>query len=367
MGGKDEDEKDEDEKDEDGGGISLNVTALDIEVAHGIVGEGIDDFLDEGNEVHTNAVEIDSGRSVSASNTDPSFIQQADILQSMVQGVADAFPDLIFAMATGGEQPLLQISQRQLHNHPLFGMVSRVQITVQYNLYTAYVMMRKWESGSLANGEDLAILCTKFSSKSEYKFCPGLNPEHYETEYYATIRFHIKSVRRMEFPFTRVDSMNCLLWFKLAANATGNEKASTEVRCKSCKRLVLDLECQKRRTISESPSRKLKRQSASSKARLSYMSPASQLKRRQNSQYTRNLSARKLAKYGENEVTLNEEQNSEMCAIIERTENDDLEKLFQEGNEHGVGELMKEIWFTDKKRQIQQFANDQTANGKFHC
>ena len=28
---------------------------------------------------------------------------------------------------------------------------------------------------------------------------------------------------------------------------------------------------------------------------------------------------------------------------------------------------MKEIWFTDKKRQTQQFANDQAANGKVCC
>ena len=130
---------------------------------------------------------------------------------------------------------------------------------------------------------------------------------------------------------------------------------------------MLDLECQKKRNISESPSRKVKRQSASSKARLSYMSPASQLKRRQNAQYTRKLSAQKLAKYEENEVMLNEEQHTEMCSIVERTKNDDLEKLLKEGNEHGVGELMKEIWFTDRKCQIQQFANDQATNGEICC
>ena len=56
-----------------------------------------------------------------------------------------------------------------------------------------------------------------------------------------------------------------------------------------------------------------------------------------------------------------------MCAIVEKTKDDDLEKLFKEGNEHGVGELMKEIRFTDKERQVQQFANDQAAYGKFHC
>jgi len=315
---------------------------------------------------HTSAVEVLScttDANISVESVDPLLSQQAYILQSMVGSVMNTFPDL--AMATGGERPLLQISQQQLYNHPPFGMVSRVQITVQYNYYTAYVLMRKWESGTLTSIEDLTMVCLKFSSKSEHKFCPGINPEDYETEYFAAIRFHIASVRRMEFPFARVDSVNCLLWFRLARNAKAIEKASIEVRCGPCKRLITDLEWQKRNTTSESPSRKRKRQNASSRARLSFMSPASQLKRRQNAQSARNTLTRKLANYEENEITLNEEQHNEMCAIVERTENDDLEKLLKEGNEHGVGNLMKEIWFTDKKRQAQQFANDQAANGKY--
>ena len=88
------------------------------------------------------------------------------------------------------------------------------------------------------------------------------------------------------------------------------------------------------------------------------MSPASQQKRRQNAQYSRNISLMKLAKYQESEVTLNEEQHIEMCTIMEKTNDDDLEKLFKEGNEHGVGDIMKDVWFTDKKRQIQEFSHD---------
>ena len=71
----------------------------------------------------------------------------------------------------------------------------------------------------------------------------------------------------------------------------------------------------------------------------------------QNAQYALNLSLLKLAKYGVSEVTLNEEQHSEMCTIVEKTENGDFEKLFKEGNEYGVGEITKE-WFTNKKYQI---------------
>ena len=139
-------------------------------------------------------------------------------------------------------------------------MVSRVHVNVQYDSYTAYVLMRKWETGTLSNNEDASELCLKFCEKSDYKFCPGIDPEQYEKEYYTSIRFHIKSVQRTEFPFARVDSLNCLLWFKLAPNATADEKSRNKVRCRHCKCMVLDLECQKRRTIAESPMRRIKRQ-----------------------------------------------------------------------------------------------------------
>jgi len=117
----------------------------------------------EGNEVSTNA-------EVNPSNVDPPFAQQASILQEMAQSLVNTFPEFIFSMATGSDQPLLQMSQRQLHNHPPFGMASRMQITVQYNYYIAYVMMRKWESDSLSTIEDLTTICLKFSMKSQYNF-----------------------------------------------------------------------------------------------------------------------------------------------------------------------------------------------------
>jgi len=124
-----------------------NATTTYSKTVHDVLGEGSTCF-DEGNEVHTNPVvsseeNLCSVSSASESSLNLTFVQQASILLSIINGVVDTFPNLIFAMATGGEQPLLQISQRQLHSHPLFGMVFCVQVTVQYNLYTAYVMMRK--------------------------------------------------------------------------------------------------------------------------------------------------------------------------------------------------------------------------------
>ena len=138
--------------------------------------------------------------------------------------------------------------------------------------------MRVWESGELDGQDSIHLLCSKFVANTEYKFCPGLDPEEYHKDYFEKIRFHIKSVYQTTTPFHRVDSVNCAMWFLLAPNVTLAEKKSKEARCQACKRLITDLNCQLRRTLKESPTRKLKRQAASSRARLSYMSPTSQLR-----------------------------------------------------------------------------------------
>lgn len=47
-------------------------------------------------------------------------------------------------------------------------------------------------------------------------------------------------------PFQRVDAKGCLYWYKLPKNATLQEQASEEVLCSACKRLLSDLEHQKK-------------------------------------------------------------------------------------------------------------------------
>ena len=53
-----------------------------------------------------------------------------------------------------------------------------------------------------------------------------------------------------------------------------------------------------------------------------------------------------------------------MCSIVRGISDEELGKVFLEGSEHGVGELMKEVWYTDSKCQRQQFLHDQSKNGK---
>ena len=103
-------------------------------------------------------------------------------------------------------------------------------------------------------------------------------------------------MRLTEFPFQRVDSVKCKLLFDLAHNASKEQKDSEEVRCRPCTCLVTDLEHQKRRTTTETPTRKVKQQHSSSRARLSFMSPASQAKCKKLAQYGRTNGFRKLAR-----------------------------------------------------------------------
>jgi len=149
---------------------------------------------------------------------------------------------------------------------------------------------------------------------------------------------------------------------KLAHNATYLEKAAREVRCSACKRFITDLERQKRRTNEETPMCKIKRQKTSSKARLSYISPESRAKRKTLAQFERTNSIRKLQKYEENEVVLDDDQNDEMCQLMQKIGTDDLEALYKEGDQHGVRKVMEDIWVTDKEHQREEFTYDQATN-----
>ena len=57
-----------------------------------------------------------------------------------------------------------------------------------------------------------------------------------------------------------------------------------------------------------------------------------------------------------------------MCAILNKVEEVDkaeLEKVFAEGDNHGVGTQIREVWTTDKRQQLAQFKVDQDRNGEY--
>ena len=280
------------------------------------------------------------------------------------------FPELQFSRgyALGNNQQILVVTQRHLAYHPPFGYISRARVTLHEDgSYKVHILMRELENSVAREESEFNELLKRFSANSTYKFCPGVEWSYYHERYFEAIRFDIKSVRHTEAPFNHIDSVNCKMWFELPLNASVAVKNSTEATCSACKRLLTDLEWQLKRSATESPSRKVKRQAASSRARLTYMSPASQLKRKQNASMERGIDKRKLAKYENAEITLADEQHTQMCDVmnaIDGEATDELQKIFEEGESHGVGSKLKEIWTTDRRQRIEQFQQDQARNGK---
>ena len=117
-----------------------------------------------------------------------------------------------------------------------------------------------------------------------------------------------------------------MLWFKPSLNLSVAQKEANEVKCSPCKRLLHHLNWQKKRTESESPGRKMKRQDPSSRARLQHMSPNSQQKRKKLAQYQRTNNICKLKKYEDSEIVLDAEQSTEMCSVMETTPPEDLQR-----------------------------------------
>ena len=105
--------------------------------------------------------------------------------------------------------PYLLISQKTLHYHSPYGVVSRIQVSVQYNTYTVHVMMRIWKKEAFENIEDLADICKMIGNNTKHKFCPGIEMNHYMDEYHNYIWYHIKSVQLIEFPFHQIDLQSC--------------------------------------------------------------------------------------------------------------------------------------------------------------
>ena len=81
----------------------------------------------------------------------------------------------------------------------------------------------------------------------------------------------------------------------------------------------------------------------------------------------RGIDNRKLVKYGNAEITLADEQHTQMCDVMNAIDSeaiDELQKIFEEGESHGVDSKLKEIWITDRRQRIEQFQQDQARNGK---
>ena len=128
---------------------------------------------------------------------------------------------------------------------------------------------------------------------------------------------------------------NCVLFHKLAKNASIIEKGLECVRCSACKRLVERL-----KTAVSSPDN-IQRERAKDRSRLQ--------------------------KYSHTELTLDDEQHNELSQLmdaIEEKRSKEIEEIMQDAVSHGVGDSVREIWEIDKQRMKDEFSQDQKKNCK---
>ena len=85
------------------------------------------------------------------------------------------------------------------------------------------------------------------------------------------------------------------------------------------------------------------------------MSPANQLQCKSNSKVERSNDRRKLIKYESTDITLADEQHEDMCTLTNKINdvgNEDLQRIFTEGDSYGVGDKVREIWETDSNNRL---------------
>lgn len=282
----------------------------------------------------SNMAEGTTPSSLSASIPDDSSHSKAT---SLVQHLSSKLKGFNISECIFDDQCCLVLTHKKLYNHPPVGPTSRVRILVKGEEYVVHVLLREVERGGLDSScpeNELLLLCKKYTSDSQtYKFCPGIDCAEYE-RMKEIICFDLKSAFVFRVPFIRVESVKCLLWFQLGVTCKPERRYADSVVCQSCVKLKCDLERQVNRTESESPSKKLNRQGSSSRARLTYMSPASQKKRRVNQQNERKNLKKKLLQYDNTTVTLDDHQADKLSAvtsIIENNHQEELEKLYCEG------------------------------------
>ena len=73
----------------------------------------------------------------------------------------------MLSVDTDSNQPVVVVTQCELANHPPFGLVSRVQVTLQY---VVHILMRKWESGELDGRESIHAVCIYSRPNLLFKF-----------------------------------------------------------------------------------------------------------------------------------------------------------------------------------------------------
>ena len=293
-------------------------------------------------------------------------------VETFVAQGESCFEDLLFIRRKNAENspttPVLEVVQQMMYSVPPAGPISVARILLYPTdeasayRYETQVLFTAFRSGTVYTVEEFLSVCKVISKKAEFKFCPGIDVDHYYNHYHAIIRYHTESCRVWDHPFKRIDSKNCFLWHELGKNAPYEDRNKSLVLCKGCKRLRSDLDHQRRRS-DVSPSKRSSRQLPSSSFKLKYMSPNSVTKRKQAAQKERTRDKAHIARLN-HDITLEDEQSDEVSQVMQTIESQvskELDEVLQEGS---LGPAARSIWNEDKKNSKAQFFKDQQRNCK---
>ena len=205
--------------------------------------------------------------------------------------------------------------------------------------------------------------------QSGFVMCPGIGD--YDA-IFSDIRIQLSNVREELWPWRHVSAAKCKLWHKPRGQLELTEDSSLGMRdvcaeCKLVRRQMLVVR-DKRKSLNETD--REERQQASSKIRLSFLSPESQKARHSNVRRERK-NFRRIAErmIRRTSMTVNQDQNSELVKLINCIESskegqEDLANVFEEADKHksGSGAILREMWQMEKEA----FFKDQQRNGELN-
>ena len=223
--------------------------------------------------------------------------------------------------------------------------------------YSFEVNLESIDSGTFIGNEEKVKLWLSTMHNGRYVICPGLPVKQYPPP--------AKRLKTSSEPLLYQRDKDCLMWH-VPSNRKSKAGSVTLNMCTPCKRLRSKLEQKLSNPVS--PSVKLARTSYSSSYPQSYLSPGSHILRAKSVATKRHTLERQVNKLrSKTSVHLAPEQNNELTRIVAAIEQDhlsDVEKLMEDADKEGKGEIMRSLWRQDIKEH-NDFFDDQKRNSEY--
>jgi len=162
------------------------------------------------------------------------------------------FEDLLFIQRNNPKSspitPVLEILQQTMFTMPPAGHISVARIllyptdeTFSFR-YETQILYTAFRSGTVCSRKEFLSICKVISKKAGFKFCHGIDVNHYYSHYYPVIRYNVEKCHMWNHLFECIDSKNCLLWHELGKTAPYEDHDKSVILCKGCKHLHSNLD-----------------------------------------------------------------------------------------------------------------------------